>query len=119
MISRIKALLLRLFQRREQHEYAKRWKALTPRQKQAVIICHRAARRMQEMKSEAQALIAELEPIADTLEHPQQSREVAETLARRFEELYAAIEEIGREHSREQDFLQYADRYMLDLGVLD
>jgi short-subunit dehydrogenase involved in D-alanine esterification of teichoic acids len=115
----IKAVLLRLFRSRELDEYKKRWQALTPRQKQAVAICHRAAARMQQMKREAQALMAELEQIAEVAEYPQRSREVAETLARRFNELYAAIEAIGQEHAREWDFLKYADRHAQDLGVYD
>jgi len=115
----IKTVLLRLFRPPEQDEYAKRWKALTRRQKQAVIICHRAAKRMLQMKCEAQALMAELEEIAEVAEYPQRSHEVAETLARRFNDLYAAIEAIGDEHAREQDFLRYADQHAQDLGAYD
>lgn len=115
----IAAALARLFRRRKQDEYERRWNALSPRQKQAVIICHRAATRLDKMKREAQAMMAELEEIAEIAEYPQRSCEVAETLARRFNELYAAIEAIGDEHAQEQDFLKYADQYAQDLGAYD
>jgi hypothetical protein len=71
------------------------------------------------MKCEAQALMAELEEIAEVAEYPQRSCEVAETLARRFNELYAAIVALGDEHAREQDFLRYADQHAQDLGAYD
>jgi short-subunit dehydrogenase involved in D-alanine esterification of teichoic acids len=113
----IQALLLVLVGRREQSDAKRRWNALTPEQKQAVVICHRAAEQIQQMRREAQAMMAKLEDIARRLDPPQRSREVAETLARRFNELYAAIEAIGKEHAQEEEFFRYADRYGEELGL--
>ena len=113
----IQALLFRLVGRCEQSDAKRRWNALTPEQKRAVIICHRAAAQIQQMRREAQAMMAELEQIARRLDVPQRSREVAETLARRFNELYAAIEAIGEQHAREEDFFRYADHYGEELGL--
>jgi len=98
-------------------EWEEKWNALTPQQKQAVVICHRAAKQIQQMRREAQTLMAELEEIARCLDHGQRSREVAETLARRFGELYTAIQALGEEHHREEDFFRYADDYGQDLGL--
>lgn len=95
----------------------KEWEDLTPVQKQAVVICHRAAKQIQQMKREAQTFMAELEEIARRLDRGQRSREVAETLARRFNELFAAIEALGDEHAQEEDFFRYADRYGEELGL--
>ena len=95
----------------------KEWEDLTPEQKQAVIICHRAAKHIQRMKREAQTLMAKLAEIARRLDRGQRSREVAETLARRFSELHTAIHALGDEHAQEEDFFRYADRYGEELGL--
>lgn len=113
----IKAVLLHLLGRREQSEAERRWAELTAEQKQAVIICHRAAKQIQQMKRDAQAVMAELEEIAGRLDPAPRSREVAETLARRFGELYTAIQALGEEHHQDEDFFRYADRYGEDLGL--
>lgn len=113
----IQALLFRLVGRYEQRDAKRRWNALTPEQKRAVVICHRAAAQIQQMRRETQAMMAELEEIARRLDVPQRSREVAETLARRFNELYTAIQAIGEEHAREEDFFHYADHYGEELGL--
>ena len=54
---------------------------------------------------------------ARRLDQGQRSREVAETLARRFNELYATIQTIGEEHQQEEDFFRYADHYGEELGL--
>jgi len=113
----IQALLFRLVGRYEQSDAKRRWNALAPEQKRAVVICHRAAAQIQQMRREAQDMMAELEKIAEVAEYPQRSHEVAETLARRFNELYAAILAIGEEHAREEDFFRYADHYGEELGL--
>jgi flagellar biosynthesis/type III secretory pathway chaperone len=98
-------------------EWEEKWNSLTPQQKQAVVICHRAARQIQQMRKDAQTMMAELEEIGRHLDQGQRSHEVAETLARRFNELHAAIQALGDEHAHEEDFFRYADRYGEELGL--